>query len=395
MAVALSIMKERGVALDRQRLDWRDMVREPISKLDGDAFTRVRIILMNALEREALRFSHGFARASEEHRRALAEVRRIEQHQATMMAFLLPADQSPLETTIASEQTAVEVTASLAEHEPDPYVAQVLRFGLIEDFDHLYRFAALLDRLTGKDANTILQSYTDIGPGRPTALAHRAPADDLRDGYDRAEAQPITKLHALTILACEQHKLDGYLTVAPLFADPAARLLYAEIASAEEQHVTQYESVLDPHETWLERWLLHEAAEVYNYWSCLETESDGRIQCIWRRMLDYELGHLHLVMDLFQRVDKRDPAEILPAEMPAPIDFTSHRDLVRQVLADELRMAAIGPQFLTPSEGSKATLAYRDHLAARGSPSEMIAAGYCFCPGTELAAEGAVTRRAA
>jgi hypothetical protein len=395
--VALDIMRERGVALDRQKFDWRDIVRDPISKLDDDAFTRVRVILMNGVELESIRFQHAFARMSGEHRRALAEVRRIEQHQATAVNWLLPADQSPLETTIAYEQVAIEVTASLAEQEPDPYIAQVLRFGLLEDFDHLYRYSALLDRLAGKDANTILQSYTDIRPGRPTAIEHRAPVDDLRDHYDRATAQPVTKLNALTIMAGEQQTHNYYMNIGPLFADPVARQLYAEIASIEEQHVTQYESIIDPRETFLEKWLLHEATEVYNYWSCLETESDARVKALWQRFLDYELGHLHVVMDLMRRVEGRDPAEILPAELPDPIGYESHRGFVRRVLADEVGMAAIGTQFVNPSEGSKATIAYREQLNGRGSPSETVAAGYCWRPGTELAEAQAHTteRRAA
>jgi hypothetical protein len=392
--VALDIMKERGVALDRQKLDWRDMARAPISKLDDDAFTRVRIILMNGIEQEAVRFSHSFARMSGEHRQTLAEVRRVEQHQATLVNWLLPADQSPLETTIAYEQVAIEVTASLAQHEPDPYVASVLRFGLLEDFDHLYRYAALLDRLTGKDANTILQSHTDIRPGRPTALEHRAPVDDLRRPYDREKAEPLTKLNALTILCGEQQTHNYYMNVGPSFADPVARQLYAEIASIEEQHVTQYESIVDPNETWIEKWLLHEATEVYNYWSCLETEPDGRIKAIWQRFLDYELGHLHLVIDLMKQVERRDPAELLPATLPDPIDYASHRDFVRRVLAEEVSMGAIGTELVNPSEGSKETIAARDALNARGSPSEIVAAGYCWQPGTELS-DGRAHRAAA
>lgn len=54
----------------------------------------------------------------------------------------------------AIEQVAIEVTASVAQSEPDPYLAQVFRFGLLEDFDHMYRYAALMDRVEGKDANT-------------------------------------------------------------------------------------------------------------------------------------------------------------------------------------------------------------------------------------------------
>ena len=69
----------------------------------------------------------------------LAQVRRVEQHQQTMVNWLLPADLSPLETTIGFEQVAIEVTAIVAQHEPDDYMAQVYRFGLLEDFGHLYR----------------------------------------------------------------------------------------------------------------------------------------------------------------------------------------------------------------------------------------------------------------
>ena len=247
--MSLELMKEEGVGLEEQKFNWRDIAGVPTSKLDSDAFTRVRIILMNGIESEALRFQHACARMNKELQLALARVRRIEQHQQTMVNWLLPTDLSPLETTIGFEQVAIEVTASVAEHEPDPYLAQVFRFGLLEDFDHMYRFSALMDRVTGCDANNILQSYTDILPGRPTAVEHRAPEDDLREPYDRKKAAPISKLNAATIMAGEHQTHDYYMTIGPMFADPIARQLYAEIASIEEQHVTQYESIIDPEET--------------------------------------------------------------------------------------------------------------------------------------------------
>jgi hypothetical protein len=74
---------------------------------------------------------------------------------------------------------------------------------MLEDFDHLYRYSALLDRAEGKDANNILQSYTDIMAGRPTVVEHRAPEDDVRNPYDRTKAAAISKLNALTIVAGE------------------------------------------------------------------------------------------------------------------------------------------------------------------------------------------------
>src|SRR5207244_7069543 len=116
---------------------------------------------------------------------SLAVVRRIEQHQQTLVNWLNAADQSPLETTLGYEQVAIEVTAEIAQKEPDPYLAQVHRFGLLEDFDHLYRYAALYDRLEGGDANNINQCYTEIWPGRSTAIEHWHTLDDLSRTYER------------------------------------------------------------------------------------------------------------------------------------------------------------------------------------------------------------------
>lgn len=382
--MALNLFSSKGYAVDQQRFTWRDMVGKPISKLDDDAFTRVRVILMNGIENEALRFQHMAARFNRELRLSLAQIRRTEQHQATMVNWLLGSDHSPLETTIGYEQVAIEVTAAVAQREPDAYIAQAYRFGMLEDFDHMYRYSALLDRLEGKDANNILQSYTDILPGRPTVVEHRAPEDDLREPYDRKNAAPLTKLHALTITAAEFQTHDYYMNIGPQFADPVARQLYAEIASIEEQHVTQYGSLIDPDETLLEQWLMHEAAEVYNYYGCVQQETNPRVKAIWERFLDYELGHFHHVAELFRKYEKRDPAELFPGDLPEPIQFASQRDFVRQVLAQEVDLRANGTQFVDKSQESQASINYRDHINSAGSPSETVAAGYIWSPGTEL-----------
>ncbi|MEW5849959.1 MAG: hypothetical protein AB2A00_14280 [Myxococcota bacterium] len=384
--MSINLLSDKGVPLERQTFTWKELVPEPISKLNDDAFTRARIILMNGIESEALRFGHAAARMNRHLQPTLALVRRVEQHQQTLVNWLLSADHSPLETTIGYEQVAIEVTAHAAQREPDPYLAAVFRFGLLEDFDHLYRFAALLDRLEGKDANNILQSYTDIRPGRPTMVEHRHPLDDLRVPYDARKAHPLTRLHALTVTAGEHQAHDYYMTIGPQFADPVARQLYAEIASVEEQHVTQYESLCDPTETWLEKWLLHEAAEVYNYYSCVEYEGNPRIKAIWERFLEYELGHLQHVAELFKSVERRDPAEVLPEKVPPPVEYTSHRRFVREVLAREVDLRARGHELVPANrEGPESpSVQYRNVLNREGSPSEMVAAGWVWRPGTEL-----------
>lgn len=382
--MAFDLFSSKGCAIDKQRFTWRDMVDKPISKLDDDAFTRVRVILLNGMESDALRFKHIAARMNGELRLPLAQIRRVEHHQQTMVNWLLGADLSPLETTIAFEQVAIEVTAAVAQTEPDPYHAQVYRFGMLEDFDHLYRYSALMDRMDGKDANNILQSYSDILPGRPTVIEHRAPQDDLREPYAMESAAALTKLHALLITAAEYQTHDYYMTIGPMFADPVARQLYAEIASIEEQHVTQYGSLVDPRESILEKWLLHEAMEAYTYYSCVQSETNPRVKAMWERFLDYELGHFHHVAELFRQHERRDPAELFAGGLAEPLAFESNRDFVRKVLSQEADLRARGTQFVDKSQDSQASIDYRTHMNAEGSPTETIAAGYIWSPGTEL-----------
>jgi hypothetical protein len=392
--MALHLLKERGIPVERQRFNWREMTPPTISKIDCDAWTRVRIILMNGIESEANRFSHAAARLYGGLQKDLAVIRRIEQHQQTMVNWLLPADQTPLETTIGFEQVAIEVTAALALEEPDPYLAQMYRFALLEDFDHMYRFGALMDRVEGKDANAILQGYTDILPGRPTAVEHRHPLDDLRRPYDHRTAETLTKLHAMTLVAAENQTHDYYMTIGPMFADPTARMLYAEIASIEEQHVTHYESLVDPRESILEKWLLHEACEAYNYWSCVESETDPRIKAIWERMLDYELGHVQHVARLFEQHERRDAAEVLDPRIVQPVQYVPHREFVRECVRREVGFGADGPDIIRNREDEpERTRQYRARLNAKEQASNIAPAGWTWQPGGELATPVTVAPR--
>ncbi|STY28837.1 Uncharacterised protein [Legionella wadsworthii] len=377
-------LTDKGCPLSKQQFTWKEIAGQPISKLDDDAFTRVRIILMNGIELDALRTKHFLARFNKELQLPLAQIRRVEQHQATTINWLLSADHSPLETTIAYEQVAIEVTAAVAQTEPDPYQAQTYRFGLLEDFDHLYRYAAMLDRLEGKDANNILQGYTDIIHGRPTTDHHRAPKDDIRNSYEKEKAKLITKIHAAMITGAEYQTHDYYMNIGPTFADPVARQLYAEIASVEEQHVTQYGSLMDPAESIMEKWLIHEAMEIYNYFSCAEQETNPRIKMIWERFLDYELGHLQVASEWFKKIERRDPLEILGQTLPKMIEFKSQRDFVRKVLNDEINLRANGIEYVNKSEESEDSLKYREKMNSDGVPAEIVSAGYQWRPGTEL-----------
>lgn len=381
----MNLYDKGGVDVSDQRFNWKELVQKPISKLDDDAFTRVRIILMNGLEHDSLRTKQIALRMNRDARVELAQLMRAEQHQATTINWLLSSDHSPLETTIAYEQVAVELTASVAEHEPDPYLAQGYRFALLEDFDHLYRYAALLDRLEGKDASNITQGYTDIVSGRDTLFHHRAPEHDLLNPYER-NAALITKLHALTLTGAEYQTHDYYMNIGPMFSDPVARQLYAEIASVEAQHITHYGSMLNPEETLLEKLLLQEATEVYNYYGCVEQETNTHVKAIWERFLDYELGHFQVALRLFKDIERRDPAEVLgDGALPDPIEFKAHRDFVRSVLSTEETLSKDGTAFVPRTDEGASSVEYREFMNRMGSPSSTVSDGYVWTPGTELA----------
>src|SRR5690606_20549425 len=127
-----------------------------------------------------------------------------------------------------------------------------------------------------------------------------------------------------------------------------------------------------------------EATEVYNYWSCVQSEGNARIKKIWERFLDYELGQLQHVAELFARYEKRDPAENIPEKLPDPIDYVAHRDFVRDVLRNEVNLSSRGTEYVPRTEESPETRAYRDTLNSEGSPTDTVAADYVWTPGTEL-----------
>lgn len=341
-------LRERGIPLDRQLRNWRELDVVPIDPDHADPYTRCRVITMNGIEVEAVLFSHQFARHCPDPavRQRLAEVRFIEAQQQKAVNWLLPGLSSVLETTIAYEQVAVDLTAWVARSEPDPYLRQAYRFGVLEDFDHLYRYANLYEMIEHRGAEKIVDNLTEVMPGRPTYLHHRHPADNLREPYDRSAAAPISKLHALTIMAAEQQTMNFYMNVGPTYMEPIARRLYQEIGLVEEEHVTHYESLVDPGETWWEMLLNHEYNECYLYHSFMETESDPRVKAIWELHLNMELEHLRIAAELFKRHDGRDPEEVLAPALPAPVTFEPNKGYLREILATEIDFTTIGTGYV-------------------------------------------------
>ncbi|MFI7702651.1 hypothetical protein [Nonomuraea sp. NPDC049480] len=341
-------LQERGIPLDEQLRDWRELNVTPIDPDHADPYTRCRIITMNGIEVEAIFFSHQLARhcPDTDLKRQLARVRHIEAQQQKAVNWLLPGVSSVLETTIAYEQVAVDLTAWVARMEPDPYLRQAYEFGVLEDFDHLYRYANLYEMIEHRKAEKIVDDLTEVMPGRPTYLHHRDGRDNVRDPYDRNSTVPISKLHALTIMSAEQQTMNFYMNVGPTYMEPIARQLYQEIGLIEEEHVTHYESLVDPGESWWEMLLNHEYNECYLYHSFMETESDPKVKSIWELHLNMELEHLRLAAELFKQHDGRDPEQVCAPELPAPVTFEPNKGYIRDLLATQIDLTTLGAGYV-------------------------------------------------
>ncbi len=327
---------EKPFSIDKTFMDWRMMNPKPYNKDETDPYTKTRIILMNGTEFEAQWFSRNFSRHCKNNdlRRELALVRRIEQQQQKRIACLRPRNETILETTIGYEQLAVDLTAALAKMENDCLVKNALNFALLEDFDHLYRYSNLLDYEYGTDPKKLVGGYTEIMPARPTIAEHRYPFDSIYPHVSNKKSDMQTLLNINIITAAEQQTMNYYMNVAPLYCNSdLGRRLYVEIGMIEEEHVSQYESLKDTNATWLEDLLMHEYTECYLYYSCMQTECDPYIKCIWEECLIQEISHLHLAKDLLWKYEKKDWQQVIPCgTFPSVLKLGSNIEYVRNII---------------------------------------------------------------
>ena len=332
--------KEKPFSIEKSLQSWKDLYPKSYNKREVDPYTKTRIILMNGTEFEANWFSHQLARHTDNNdlRRDLALTRYIEKQQQLKISLLKPANETVLEHTIGYEQLAVDLTAELAKSELDCNVKTALDFALLEDFDHLYRYADLLEMEQGIAAEWLVGRYTEIMPGRPTISHHRYPMDNVKRKINAKEADTQTVLSTMIITAAEQQTMNYYMNVTNFACNDLARKLYMEIALVEEEHVTQYESLMDSNATWLEMLLWHEYCECYLYWSCYKTETDPYVKGIWEMYLDFEIAHLHKAAELLKKYEGKEWEEVIKdPEFPKPLSLHENIDYVRKILGETVQ----------------------------------------------------------
>lgn len=370
-------LEEKGIALEKQVRSWHDIVKRPFDKHSIDCYSRTRQILMNGIEVEAWNFKHNFSRSfhDADARKIVSMTRRIEDMQQTTVNWMTPACQSVLETTLGYEQVAVDLTAWLAQNESDDYVRETFNFGLLEDFDHLYRYSQWAYMMHGIDPDDILQGMTDVVISRPTQFHHNCSGVRLLNHYDREITSPQTKVNLYTLVSAEQQTHNFYAEHGMMYANDDLRRMYGEICDVEEEHVTMYESLIDPNETPLEKLLLHEFVEVCTYYNCYKDEQDDKLKQIWEEFLAFELGHLQIAADLLKKHEKRDPEEIIGDKIILPCHFESQKEYVTNILENEVDKRLDGEKGYTTIEklpNDWASYRIQDIENGKGAPTEQV-----------------------
>jgi len=146
----------------------------------------------------------------------------------------------------------------------------------------------------------------------------------------------------MIITAAEQQTMNYYMNVTNFAKSDIGRRLYEEIAMVEEEHVTQYESLMDPNSSWLEMLLWHEYCECYLYWSCYLTETCPYIKNLWEENLSFEIAHLHKAVELLLKYENKEWQEVIPdGEFPQPISLHENVDYVRKILYDTVQYTSV------------------------------------------------------
>ena len=331
--------------------NWKGLALKPYDKNVASPYTKTRVILMNGTEFESNMFLHQLNRhcLNNDIRRIAAEVRRSEQQQQKRISGLKPINETILETTIGYEQLAVDLTADLAKKEPNAFVKAQLDFALLEDFDHLYRYANLLDMEEGVHAERLVGNYTEIMPARPTISEHRHPKDDIRPYINCWQDELITRLNTAIITAAEQQTMNYYMNIGSFYHSDLGRKLYTEIAMIEEQHVSGYGSLMDPSCTWLESWVMHEYTECYLYWSCYQDESDAKIKQVWLEHFEEELNHLKIATTVLEKYEGRNWEQLFKggADFPELIKLQSNKAYIREVIQKTVRNTGLKEEIVS------------------------------------------------
>lgn len=347
---------EKGIPLNEQFLTWKQINTLPYNKEQVHPFTRAHIILLNALETEAVFFLHMLLSKTEnpELRKEISLLCRAEQQQQKQINWLIPFQESPVEMAICYEATEAGLASAIAQNEPDDRILSALEFIMIEDIDHLYRFSNLYQYSDETPADWLVRNLLEIFPGRPSVISHRHPIDTVCAPIDFSKSHIKTLINCLLISSLEFQTNNFLSNIGNRIIDKEGRALFQEIAQVEEQHLTIANSLIDPSFPAIEMLMLIQYTECYLYHSVMCSENDERIREIWNSNLQFEIGHLQFTNKLIERYyEKNGLSEIYPSEIPELAILFPHKPYLRHSEVYQIRKNLENGQFIPMWESKK------------------------------------------
>jgi len=151
----------------------------------------------------------------------------------------------------------------------------------------------------------------------------------------------------MIITAAEQQTMNFYMNLGTFYpTSDLGRKLFLEIGMIEEQHVSQYESLMDASTTWLECLLMHEYCECYLYYSAMSEETNDVAKKIWTSHFEQELSHLHYAAELLKKYEGKEWAQVIPnAEFPTLLTFNDNceknKHYIRNILKNTINNTSV------------------------------------------------------
>lgn len=293
-----------------------------------EPYAHLRALLLHAMESlaEKLSCQAFLASDSQEERRQLALICRVEARQGVTLSALRRADKTQGSIGLYLAMLGLELSAVLAQRLPEGALRQALHFALPEFLDEVYRLSNLMMLEKNIPAQKILGGYVEIMPGRPLIACHRHPYDDVKA---RLAPQHIwEKMASLMMIAVTEEQQRFFQEAAFRAESMLEQEIFAEMTLIAQGHQTLFLSLL-PSETPLARLMLCQYTEGYIYDSCAGEEKNPALRQLYLQERDHEFSHIQKIAAQWAR---EKGADVSMPEFPARLQMGPNKGYVRDVL---------------------------------------------------------------
>ena len=288
----------------------------------------LRVLLSLSLEKESVDAALALSPVlpDQDARRDASLIARTEARQAIFLSGWLSSRNEPENLALFYALLTLELSASLAQRMGEGSVRKVLDFFIPEYLDELYRVANLMALHGAESAQSLLNGYAEIMPGRPLIACHRHPYDCV--SLPVSSPSVWESLALLMLSAVEKEKFQLYLRLSSAANDELSSSFFGELSLLSQQHRASLCSLF-PAQAPLDVLLLCQYAECYLYDSCAQLCPNRDLAAYASEERDHELSHLRKISALRNRSQQDNKP--LPA-FPPPLSLGPNKGYVRDTL---------------------------------------------------------------